>query len=115
MEEMTHLIPRYHQIAAWVRSEIHCGALAPGHRIPTERELGVRFGTARETVRHATALLREQGLIEIRRGKGSYVVAPRGTTLRLGPGDRATVPGAITVVRAGGQVERYPHATTIEC
>ena len=112
---MTHLIPRYHQIAAWIHGEIRSGALAPGHRIPTERELGERFGAARETVRHATALLRAQGLIEVRRGQGTYVVAPQHTTLRLAPGDRATAPGTLTVVRASGQVERYPHATTIEC
>ena len=42
-------------------------------RIPSEPELCRRFGTARNTVRQALALLQRQGLIETIKGKGAFI------------------------------------------
>ena len=45
----------------------------PERRIPSEPELCRRFGTARNTVRQALALLQKQGLIETIKGKGTFI------------------------------------------
>jgi DNA-binding GntR family transcriptional regulator len=110
------LIPRYHQIASWLNAQIASATFVPGQRIPTERELGDRFGVARETVRRATALLRQEATIEVRQGKGTYVAARRPTAaIRLLRGDIAAVSGMTTVTRANGRVERYTNTATLEC
>lgn len=51
------------------------GNLNPGERLPSERELAVQFKVSRTTVREALRALEQNGLIEIRRGGGSYVKA----------------------------------------
>jgi GntR family transcriptional regulator len=45
-----------------------------GDRLPSERELSLRWGAARMTVRHATDALVAEGLVERRHGSGTYVV-----------------------------------------
>jgi DNA-binding GntR family transcriptional regulator len=64
MTDPMNLVPRYYQIVSWLNAQIASAAFVPGQRIPTERELGERFGVARETVRRATALLRQEGTLE---------------------------------------------------
>lgn len=54
---------------------------APGDRLPSERELSLRWGVARMTVRHATDALVAEGLVERRQGSGTFVL-PR-TPLRF--------------------------------
>lgn len=44
--------------------------------MPAELDLVAEFGAARETVRQAVRLLVSRGLVEIVRGKGSYVRTP---------------------------------------
>jgi DNA-binding GntR family transcriptional regulator len=80
--------------------------------MPSEKDLHDEFGLARETIRRALAVLRSEGLIQVRHGHGTYVVeAPR--TVVLGPGDTATASAALTVTRANGTVETYPASTTL--
>jgi GntR family transcriptional regulator len=50
-------------------------ASRPGDRLPSERELAIRWGVARMTVRHATDALVTEGLVERRHGSGTYVMA----------------------------------------
>jgi GntR family transcriptional regulator len=45
-----------------------------GDRLPSERELSLRWGVARMTVRHAMDALVAEGLVERRHGSGTYVV-----------------------------------------
>ena len=45
-----------------------------GDRLPSERDLSVRWGVARMTIRAATDALVAEGLVERRRGSGTYVV-----------------------------------------
>ena len=45
-----------------------------GDRLPSERELSLRWGVARMTIRHATDALVAEGLVERRHGSGTYVV-----------------------------------------
>lgn len=46
-----------------------------GEKIPNEFALGERFGVGRSTVREAVKLLVSRGILEVRRGSGTYVVS----------------------------------------
>jgi GntR family transcriptional regulator len=63
----------YRQIAGRLRDEIATGRFDPAGRLPSEAELGQRFGVSRVTVRLALTELATDGLIEQRKGKGTYV------------------------------------------
>ena len=66
-------LPLYHQLAALLSERIESGEFAVGERLPSEPELSRRHGIGRPTVRQATELLVQRGLIERRRGSGTYV------------------------------------------
>ena len=59
--------------ATAVRKAILDGSLAPGDRLPPERDLAASFGVNRVTVRSALARLAEARLVSVRQGSG-YVV-----------------------------------------
>lgn len=71
--------PRYQQLAEHIAGLIACGSLEDGSPLPAERELAERAEVSRVTVRKAMDALSGRGLIEQRRGSGSYVrrEAPR--------------------------------------
>ncbi|MBN9621233.1 MAG: FadR family transcriptional regulator [Actinobacteria bacterium] len=58
-----------------LREQITSGAWPVGTRIPTEPELVAQLGVARNTVREAVRALAHNGLLEIRQGSGTYVLA----------------------------------------
>jgi GntR family transcriptional regulator len=60
-----------------LRDKIASGEYGVGEQIPTEREIEELFGVSRITIRHALRLLQEQGLVERRPGKGTFVRASR--------------------------------------
>jgi DNA-binding LacI/PurR family transcriptional regulator len=63
----------YERISNFVLDEIRRGALAPGDRVPSEMELAERFEVSRITSKRALEVLREAGVVERVRGKGSFV------------------------------------------
>ena len=63
------------QVIARLRHQITSGAWPVGSRIPTEPELVAQLGVARNTVREAVRALAHNGLLEIRQGSGTRVVA----------------------------------------
>ena len=63
----------YVQVADHVTARIEAGELAPGARLPAERDLAVEYGVSYDTIRRATAVLRERGLIITIVGRGTYV------------------------------------------
>jgi GntR family transcriptional regulator len=63
----------YKQIADLLRAAITSGELAPGAQLPSEQELVDEHGVARGTVRQAITLLRNEGLVDVERGRGSFV------------------------------------------
>ncbi|MBW8483116.1 FadR/GntR family transcriptional regulator [Actinomadura parmotrematis] len=63
------------QVIAQLRAQIASGAWPVGTRVPTEPELVARLGVARNTVREAVRALAHNGLLDIRQGAGTYVVA----------------------------------------
>lgn len=69
-----------------IRLLIRDGHLSAGDRLPSERELGERFGVSRVTVREALRGLEANGLVTIRVGAhgGAFVTAP--TSERVGEG-----------------------------
>jgi GntR family transcriptional regulator len=70
-------VPLYGKVEEVLASEIARGDLKPGDRLPSEEELLTRFGVSRITVRRAIQNLIQRGIVEIRRGRGTYVLAPR--------------------------------------
>jgi DNA-binding FadR family transcriptional regulator len=67
--------PLADQVIARLRTEIASGSWPVGSRIPTEPELVERLGVARNTVREAVRALAHNGLLDIRQGSGTYVIA----------------------------------------
>ena len=63
------------QVIAALRAQITSGEWPVGSRIPTEPELVEQLGVARNTVREAVRALSHNGLLDIRQGSGTYVVA----------------------------------------
>ena len=62
-------------IAGLLRQEIRQGKLMSQERLPAERLLAETYAVARGTVREALNQLANDGLVEIRRGSGTYVLA----------------------------------------
>ncbi len=69
----------YSRVETVLASEIDDGDLRVGEQLPTEDRLIARFGVSRVTVRRAIQNLVSRGLVEIRRGKGTFVAAPKFT------------------------------------
>ncbi len=65
--------PKYLQVADVLRREIAEGVFRDGQTLMTEEELRFRFNVSRQTIRQAIALLEEDGLVDRRRGSGTYV------------------------------------------
>ena len=63
----------YLQVADDLRQEIRAGAIQPGDRLPSTRELMDRYGIANMTVQAALRVLRDEGLIYSQPGRGSFV------------------------------------------
>ena len=67
--------PKYTDLMNWIREQILSGEFTIGMRLPSENELGKKFSISRQTVRQATSVLESEGLLERRRGSGTYVSA----------------------------------------
>ncbi|WP_405099550.1 GntR family transcriptional regulator [Micromonospora sp. NBC_01412] len=73
--------PKYRQIATELRGQIVSGALREGDRLPTEPQLQEQYGASRNTVRDATALLVNEGLVHRVPGRGGGMIVRRKVTL----------------------------------
>jgi GntR family transcriptional regulator len=67
--------PKYYTVKRHLLDIIE--ALAPGSRVPTERELAVELATSRATVRQALHELVAEGRLARRQGSGTYVAEPK--------------------------------------
>jgi GntR family transcriptional regulator len=70
-------LPFYARVESAMTEAIADGTWPPGTQLPAEEGLMERFQVSRTTVRKAVQNLAGRGLVEIRRGKGTYVTEPR--------------------------------------
>jgi GntR family transcriptional regulator len=70
-------IPLYHQVEEAIGRDIAQKLYHPDQSIPTEGELQKAFGVSRETVRKAVNNLVLSGVLEKRRGVGTFVTRPK--------------------------------------
>ena len=84
MDEFSHLKSKLlaEQVEEQIYHFILDTPLSPGSKLPNEFELGEKFGVGRSTIREAVKLLSSKGIVEVRRGSGTYVL-----TTALGVGD----------------------------
>ncbi len=68
-------VPLGDQVAAAVRRNIATGAVGPGDRLPAARDLAASLDVNVHTVLRGYQQLRDEGLIELRRGRGAVVSA----------------------------------------
>ena len=64
-----HAPQLYERIASRLADDVRSGALAPGERLPGERELARRLGVGRSSVREAIAALQVDGVVVTRPGR----------------------------------------------
>jgi len=67
----------YQRIQAAIRQRIEAGHLKPGDAVTSERELAKAHQVSLMTARHALAGLEREGIVERRRGAGTFVAPPR--------------------------------------
>lgn len=86
--------PLHEQVAACVRRALSDGTLSPGERLPSARDLAASLQMNMHTVLRAYASLREEGLVEMRRGRGAVVTGSPGS---------AEVEGLVRALLAAGK------------
>jgi GntR family transcriptional regulator len=66
-------VPPYLQLAAILRKKIESGEIPPGRAIPSLTALEAEYELARDTIRKAIKVLRDEGLVETVVGMGIFV------------------------------------------
>ncbi len=90
-------IPRYVQLADVMRSRILGGQWKPNDIIPSIEVLMAEFDAARVTVRQATKMLSDEGLLSPQRGRGTFVTQTAGRNRKLVV--EATLDGLVAMYR----------------
>jgi GntR family transcriptional regulator len=71
--DLTSAVPLHEQVAAAIRRALAGGEAKAGDRLPPARDLAAVLGVNANTVFRALRTLREEGLVEFRRGRGVTV------------------------------------------
>jgi len=89
--------PVFAQIATSITTQIATGTIATGARLPAAKDLADSLGVNVHTVLRAYQELRDEGQVELRRGRGAVIVG-RPTANRV----RAAVVRAASEAKAAG-------------
>ncbi|BDI23171.1 GntR family transcriptional regulator [Herbiconiux sp. L3-i23] len=90
--------PLFQQIADGVRAEVIRGTLGAGSRLPAAKELAESLQLNLHTVLKAYQMLRDEGLLDLRRGRGAVLTAQAAVL-----GDvAADVPSLVARAKAAG-------------
>ncbi len=100
--------PVYIQIADELRNNIQQQTYQSGDKLPTEKNLSERFNVNRHTIRNAIAILKEEGLVRVDRGRGMYVAK---SPIKYPIGERVRYNEAL---KAQGIESRYQKLRAIE-
>jgi GntR family transcriptional regulator len=73
-------MPKYLQVIQQVKRRVATGLLQPGERLPSVREVAEQLRVNPNTIAKAFSELEREGIVETRRGSGTFV-ADAGTTL----------------------------------
>jgi GntR family transcriptional repressor for pyruvate dehydrogenase complex len=76
---------RAEEVVLRVGQAIQLGLLADGDQLPPESEFAAQLGVSAMTLREALAMLRQQGLVETRRGRGGGTSVRRPAAPHVGP------------------------------
>lgn len=111
-------IPQYLKIYRDLRRRIENGELAPGDRLPPQRDLSRQFNVTLMTLRQAIQLLESEGLVWTRQGLGTYVSPKRVSydmrTLRSLAQEMSAQGRPLTTrVLSRRYVEAQPHAAEL--
>jgi GntR family transcriptional regulator len=98
-------VPLHEQVAAAIRRAIADGEAGPGDRLPPARDLAAVLGVNANTVFRALRTLREEGLVEFRRGRGVSVTG-------IGPQRSAVVAKARELVAVARRYGYRPEELT---
>jgi len=71
--DRSEAVPLHDQVAAEIRRAIAEGEAGPGDRLPLVKDIAVVLGVNKNTVLRAMHILRDEGLLEFRRGRGITV------------------------------------------
>src|SRR5215813_14805141 len=71
------VLPAYQRIQLAIRKRIDSGHLRPGDPVSSERDLAKLHAVSLMTARHALASLEREGVVERRRGVGTFVSSPK--------------------------------------
>ena len=72
-----HILVRSEELREQIEEYIDKSGLKPGDKLPSERAFAEALGTSRVTLRDALMRMQDEGLIETRHGKGSFVAPPK--------------------------------------
>jgi len=70
-------VPAYKKIQAAIMKRIENGHLKPGDAVDSERELAKLHQVSLMTARHALTVLEREGMVQRRRGAGTFVAPPK--------------------------------------
>lgn len=93
-------VPLYEQLAASIRAQIADGSVRAGERLPGARDLAGALGINLHTVLRGYSRLRDEGLLELRRGRGAVVAESAGAIVSA---DRARLITAVEAVQRVGR------------
>ncbi|MCC8109147.1 MAG: GntR family transcriptional regulator, partial [Planctomycetes bacterium] len=63
----------YIKIVDAIHAHIRRNGLKPGDKLPSEREMAESFQTSRNSVREALRVMENQGMLEVKTGRGTFL------------------------------------------